>query len=121
MVGTAQPPVHVDDVHIGDRAAPPGNAVLPAQLLQGHRIFLEAPLGQDVTLTLVQTLHGLGKQLAAVVELLLFGEFDFLAFAFIDQPVLPFAVEIIAQRRVEGMVGTAQPPVHVDDVHIGDI
>ena len=56
-----------------------------------------------------------------MVELVLLGQHGLLRGAVVDQPVLPFALALRAQRGVERMVRPLQPAVHVDHVLLGHL
>ena len=66
-------------------------------------------------------MHGSTQEAATVVELVLLGQHGLLRRAVVDQPVLPFALALRAQRGVERMVRPLQPAVHVDHVLLGDL
>jgi len=49
------------------------------------------------------------EEIAPQAELLPFAEHGLLALALVDQPILPFALAVAAERRVQGMVGAGEP------------
>ena len=73
------------------------DAVLLRQILERRRVLLEAPLGQDVALALVEVGHRLFQQVAPQPQLLALAEHGFLALALVDQPILPLALAVAAQ------------------------
>src|SRR5438094_315018 len=75
---------HLDLAHALAR-----DAVLLRQILEGGRVVAQTPLGQDMALTVVQMGHRLFEQVASQPELLALAEPGLLAFALIDEPVLP--------------------------------
>ena len=97
------------------------DAVLLRQILERRRVFLQSPLGQDVALAVVEMRHRLFEEIAPEAQLLPFAELCFLALAVIDQPILPLALAVAAQRRVQRVIGAGEPPVHADDIGLRDV
>ena len=78
------------------------DAVLLRQLLERGRIVLQPALDQDVPLALVQRLERTGQQRLAAGQFLAIGVGGLLAVGLIDQPVLPFALAVLADRARSG-------------------
>src|SRR5215208_7932712 len=81
------------------------DAVLLRQILERRRVLLEAALGQDVALAVVEVGHRLFQEVAPQPQLLALAEPGFLALALVDQPVLPFALAVAPERRVQRVIG----------------
>src|SRR5579883_2186169 len=75
------------------------DAVLLAEFLERGRVILEAALDQNVALAVVQRFQRPGEQRLAAAELLAVGDQRLLAFALVDQPVLPLALAVGADGR----------------------
>src|SRR3546814_2783459 len=89
-----------------------------AEILERGRLFLQTALGQDVALALVELSHGLLQQLLALAEFLGFAQADFLALGLVHQPVLPLALAVDPQRRVQRVVrrGEARSEEHTSEL-----
>src|SRR4051812_47320845 len=91
---------HLDLAHALAR-----DAVLLRQVFKRRRVLLQTPLGQDVALAIVQMRHRLFEQIAPQPKLLALAERGLLALALIDEPILPLALAVGAQWRVQRMIG----------------
>src|SRR5579872_5679956 len=95
----------LEGAHLNLPHALAADIVLLAQILERGRLLAQPALAEDVAFPLVERAHGLGQQLAALAELLAVGERRFLIVALVHQPILPLALAVLAQRRVEAVVG----------------
>ncbi len=89
------------------------------QIFERGRLILEAALDQDVAFTIVQGLQRGGQQGPASGHFLAIADAFFLALLIIDQPILPFALAIHADRRVQAMIGCGEAAVHAHHVLLG--
>ena len=90
----------------------PTDVVLLAQRFQGQGIFRQTTFRHDMTLAFVQCTHCIFQKGAALGKFFSFRSDNFLALRIIDQPILPFAVTIRAQRRIERMIRARHAAVH---------
>src|SRR5487761_1775329 len=97
------------------------DAILLREVLERGRVVAQSALGQDMALAVVEVRHRLFEEVAAQPQLLAISEARFLALAFVDQPILPFAFAVAPERRVQGMVGAGEPAVHADHVGFGHV
>ena len=86
------------------------------EILERRRIVTQPSLVQNMPLAVVEAGHRIAQQVTAQAQLLLLAEAGFLAFVLVDQPILPLALAIRPQRRIQRMIGARQPSIHVDDV-----
>ena len=77
------------------------NPVFLAELFEGQRPFPEPARDQDLALALAEFGHRLHEQLVALDHLVARDQGLFLIRGLVDQPVLPFALGIGPERRVE--------------------
>ena len=54
-----------------------------------------------MALAIIQVRHRLFEQVATQPQFLTIGEAGLLAFALVDQPILPFAFAVASERRVQ--------------------
>src|ERR1700737_4490752 len=79
------------------------DAVSLRQILEGGRVLAQPALREDVAFAVVQMRHRLFEEVAAQPELLPLAEAGLLALALVDEPILPFALTVRPQRRVQRM------------------
>src|SRR5215469_10222131 len=77
------------------------DAVLLREIFESGRVVAQPAFGQDMTLAVVEMGHRLFEQIAAQPQFLPLPKPGLLAFTFVDEPVLPLALAVAAERCVE--------------------
>src|SRR5690606_15328397 len=89
-----------------------GDAELAGEILERDRVVAQAACLEDAALALVEHAERLAQRREAVAALFLGHEVRLLVVAVVDQPVLPFAVAVLAQGSVERSIA-AEAAVHL--------
>ena len=101
----------VERSHLDLAHALAADSELLREVLQGGRLIIQAPLGKDAPLARIEQLQRAVQQLLPFAELLALGQHGLLAVGLVDQPFLPLAFAVHADRRVQRMIWRGQAAV----------